>query len=66
MGKILDFLFGKRAPIFDANGEVKHNLPKEKWDAWNNRYHQGAEYNWRNHVGTKSAGQDPKRRNSHS
>lgn len=53
MSKILDFLFGKDPKIFDRDGKVRHDLPKSKWDNWNNRYQQGAEYNWRNHTGTK-------------
>ena len=54
MGMILDFLFGKSPKIFDEKGRVRHDLPKEKWDAWNARYQQGAEYNWRNHMGTRA------------
>ena len=54
MGMILDFLFGKSPKIFDEKGCVRHDLPKEKWDAWNARYQQGAEYNWRNHTGTRA------------
>lgn len=61
MGKVLDFLFGRSPKIFDKNGEVRHDLPKEKWDAWNQRYQQGAEYNWRNHTGTKSNHEAPNR-----
>ena len=53
MGAILDFLFGKSPKIFDKDGRVRHDLPKEKWENWNNRYHQGSEYNWRNHNGMR-------------
>lgn len=53
---ILDFLFGKSPKIFDKDGNVRHEHPKSKWDAWNNRYQMGAEYNWRNHTGTKAGG----------
>jgi hypothetical protein len=56
MSKILDFLFGKSPQIFDKDGSVRHDLPKSKWEAWNNRYHQGSEYNWRNHTGMKAQG----------
>ena len=38
MKKILQFLFGKGPEIFDAKNQVKHDLPKEKWDAWQKRY----------------------------
>lgn len=51
--KLLNFLFGKKPNIFDKNGNVRHILPNEKWDAWNNRYQQGAEYNWKNHNGMR-------------
>ncbi len=54
IGKLLDFLFGKSPDIFDKDGTVRHNLPKEKWDAWNNRYSQGDDYNWRNHTGMRA------------
>ena len=66
MGKILDFLFGRSPKIFDKDGTVRHELPKDKWEAWNNRYHQGAEYNWRNHAGTKAAPQEPNRSKTQS
>ena len=54
MGTILDFLFGKSPKIFDKNGKVRHELKKEQWANWDNRYQQGSEYNWRNHTGTKA------------
>ena len=60
MGFILDFLFGRKPKIFDKDGSVRHDLPKEKWTAWNNRYQQGTEYNWRNHTGMR-APQEPTR-----
>lgn len=54
INKLLDFLFGKAPKIFDADGTVRHDLPKEKWDAWAARYLRGDEYNWRNHTGTRA------------
>lgn len=54
MGKILDFLFGRGPKIFDKDGSVRHNFTKEKWDAWNSRYQNGDEYNWRNHTGMRA------------
>lgn len=59
MGMILDFLFGKSPKIFDEKGRVRHELPKEKWDAWGARYQQGAEYNWRNHTGVRATSGQP-------
>lgn len=61
MGAILDFLFGKSPKIFDSKGNVYHDHPKKKWDDWNQRYQQGAEYNWRNHTGSKAGAQTPKK-----
>ncbi|MGE0763779.1 MAG: hypothetical protein AB7N80_10920 [Bdellovibrionales bacterium] len=54
LGKVFDFLFGKKPEIFDQDGSVRHNLPKEKWDAWNSRYQNGDEFNWRNHTGMRA------------
>lgn len=54
LSKIFDFLFGKAPPIFDQKGNVRHNLPKEKWDAWSNRYQNSDEFNWRNHTGMRA------------
>ncbi|MCB0414217.1 MAG: hypothetical protein KDD50_07780 [Bdellovibrionales bacterium] len=52
MGTILDFLFGKSPKIFDKDGNVQHNLPKEKWENWQKRYTSNPQYNWQNHTGT--------------
>lgn len=54
MKKILQFLFGKGPEIFDAKNQVKHDLPKEKWDAWQKRYFSDPERNWRNHAGMQA------------
>lgn len=47
---ITDFLFGKSPDIFDAKGNVSHNLPVKTWKAWDRRYHD-EEHNWRHHKG---------------
>jgi hypothetical protein len=60
MGKILDFLFGKSPKIFDKDGKVRHDLGQKKWDNWNKRYHEGAQYNWKNHTGVR--GGEPTRK----
>jgi len=52
--KILTFIGGKKADIFDEKGEVRHNLPNEKWEDWNNRYKDPKTANWRTHKGTQS------------
>ncbi len=61
MGKLLGFLFGKQADIFDRDGSVRHNLGKDKWEAWHRRYMGGEEYNWRNHTGTRAGNRAPVR-----
>ena len=59
---LLDFIGGKKPDIFAEDGSVRHKLPKEKWDAWNNRYTSSSEYNWKNHTGTKAGGQKFKKK----
>ena len=54
IGKLLNLLFGKSNNIFDADGNVSHQLPVQQWDAWKKRYSTGAEYNWKNHSGRKA------------
>ena len=51
MRKLLDFLFGKKPPIFNQHSEVEHQLKRNRWREWDNRYQQGAEYDWRRHEG---------------
>ena len=51
---VMGFLFGKDPEIFDENGQVRHHLPKEKWDAWHKRYMNDPQYNWRNHTGMQA------------
>ena len=53
ISKVLDFLFGKSPDIFDANGNVLHKLPPEKWKAWRERFEKKSEYDWRRHRGTE-------------
>ncbi len=49
--KILVFLFGTGANIFNEKGEVSHDLPKEFWDSWHDRYYCKDTADWRNHKG---------------
>ncbi len=51
-GKLLDILFGKSPDIFDADGNIVHKFPAEKWKSWNNRF-QSTTYDWRTHKGTE-------------
>ena len=59
MKRVMEFLFGKKPQIFDKDGSVRHDLGQSKWEAWNARYSQGEEYNWRNHTGMRA--KDPTR-----
>ena len=51
MKKLLDFLFGKKPPIFNSRSEVEHQLKRNRWREWDSRYQQGTEYDWRHHEG---------------
>jgi hypothetical protein len=51
---ILEFIGGKTPDIFDESGQVRHKLPSEKWQAWDDRYKKSPEFNWRNHTGIKA------------
>ncbi len=53
LNKFLGFLFGKKPDIFDAQGNVVHKFPPEKWKAWRDRFEKNAEFDWRKHQGTK-------------
>lgn len=63
MKRILHFLFGKGPDIFDSQGEVRHNLPKEKWSAWDSRYHD-EDHNWKKHAGSRKPAQRPENKSS--
>lgn len=52
-----DFLFGKAPDIFDDKGNVYHEHPKKKWDDWHNRLKYNPNYNWRQHMGTRTGTQ---------
>lgn len=49
---VLGFLFGKSPDIFDADGNVLHKFPQDKWQAWNRRF-QAKDYDWRHHKGSE-------------
>lgn len=51
--KVLDFLFGKSPDIFDADGNIVHKFPPEKWKSWDDRFQNNKEYDWRRHKGTE-------------
>jgi hypothetical protein len=50
-----DFLFGKDPEIFDETGEVRHNFPESKWQAWNDRLKSNPDYDWRKHGAKERA-----------
>lgn len=50
---ILGFLFGKPPQIFDQDGNVRHQFPKEKWMSWENRF-KTSEYDWHQHKGKQA------------
>ncbi|MAE73686.1 MAG: hypothetical protein CL675_06295 [Bdellovibrionaceae bacterium] len=60
---LLSFLFGKSADIFDDNGQVRHKLPEDKWEKWQQRYFSSPEMNWRNHTGMKANAKKNKSQN---
>ncbi len=51
--KLMNFLFGKKPDIFNKKGQVEHQLKKESWEEWENRYKEGREYDWTQHTGCK-------------
>lgn len=61
MKKIINFLFGKKYPIFNAQGEIEHSR-KEFFKQWKQRYQKDSNKDWRNHSGLYY---QPKEQNSH-
>ncbi|MBX3022278.1 MAG: hypothetical protein KF799_11450 [Bdellovibrionales bacterium] len=59
VSKILDILFGKTPDIFDANGNVVHKLPEERWKSWRERFEKNGDFNWRQHRGTERTVRKP-------
>ncbi len=57
----MKFLFGKRPDIFNKKGHVEHQLKKDSWSEWKDRYIQGAEYNWKKHSGMRYTEHKPKK-----
>ena len=46
----MNFLFGKKYPIFNSQGKIEHKTPK-LFKNWVDFYRQDSEKNWRNHKG---------------
>jgi len=53
MKKLLHFLFGAPPDIFDAQGNIVHKLPDDRWKSWRARFESNPNYNWRQHRGTE-------------
>jgi hypothetical protein len=45
------FFFGKDPDIFDEKGKVRHQFPRTKWQAWQNRFKDNPDYDWHRHTG---------------
>ena len=50
MKKLMDFLFGKKYPVFNKEGEIEHSR-KKSFEEWKSRYKNSPERDWRNHSG---------------
>ena len=50
MKKIMDFLFGKKYPIFNEKGEIRHSQ-EGFFKKWKKSYQDNPEKNWKNHTG---------------
>ncbi|MDE0091712.1 MAG: hypothetical protein OXN83_00310 [Oligoflexia bacterium] len=46
----MEFLFGKKYPIFNKEGEIEHPR-KDHFNQWKDRYTADPNKNWRNHAG---------------
>ena len=59
MKKIMDFLFGKKYPIYNPKGQIAHRW-KEFMDKWGERYEKNENLNWKNHSGKSFQEKDKK------
>ena len=48
----MDFLFGKKYPIFNKEGQVEHRREKP-FEKWKQRYTSNQNKNWRYHCGLR-------------
>lgn len=48
--KLMNFLFGKKYPIYNSQGQVAHRWGKFM-ERWKTRYQKSANLDWRNHSG---------------
>ncbi|MBT4760416.1 MAG: hypothetical protein HOO06_01855 [Bdellovibrionaceae bacterium] len=54
MKKLLEFLLGKKPPIFNKDGAIEHPKNPRQWELWRKRYTSEAGRNWRNHAGVRA------------
>jgi len=57
--KVMEFLFGKKYPIFNKEGEIEHSR-KTFFNQWKNSYKKAPEKDWRNHSGMFFQDKNPK------
>lgn len=50
MKALMNFLFGKKYPIFNEKGQIQHSR-ETSFKKWRDSYKQDPEKNWRNHTG---------------
>ncbi len=53
LAKVLDFLFGRDAKVFNKKGEVEIDRGAKVWEAWQNQRRSDPALNWRNHTGIR-------------
>ena len=51
MKKIMEFLFGRKYPIFNTKGQIEHSQ-KKSFKKWEDFYNNNPEKKWKNHKGT--------------
>ncbi len=59
MKKIMEFFFGKKYPIFNKEGEIRHHR-ESFFKTWKESYTKNPEKNWRNHTGMFFKDKKPK------
>ncbi len=57
--KILYFIGGKPPQVNFRNGEITHDHPEKKWQAWKDRFEKDPNYQFRQHSGISGKFQKP-------
>ena len=58
--RVMNFLFGKKFPIFNTRGEIEHHR-ESSMKAWRKRYKKEASADWKNHSGMVFKPENPGR-----